>query len=676
MKIGICLTRWASALVLMATLCARGSVDTLTLQTNDTGRVLMKWEEFKKIVKLDDQQLAGAKAAAEKDMLVISWQEVQNLLGVEVKDVKSAEIKLPWKEFKMLLEWSVKAAEEKRLEAEKKKAELENTAPVKFLITGAEYTAETVSEDGALFTGKFKLDILEKKGWKQINLLSGDVAIRETKLPKDVFLRLNQGMYALMTTNSGPLEVEVSFSVAVIKAGGSYSFVFGKVESGTSVLDVTIPDKDADVKIKNAQSKLVKTEKGTRIVGALPATASVQVTWERAIPEAEKVPPKIYSETRTLLSVADGLLLGRVQVCFNILHTATRQLQMNLPTGVSVLEVTGTQIRDWRAGDGKLTVQFDKEVIGTSVMDIKYETSLDTKTGKTRVPVITGAGVEREKGHIAVVALTSVEIVGDLIAGAHAIDVKDLPGEIMGMTTQPILLAYRYVEPAFNVGLAIRKHADVDVLLTVVDRARFTTMQTLDGKRITRAVYNVRNNRNQFLRLAMPKDAEIWSASVAGKAIQPATDPEGRMLLPLVRSEGSGGMSAFPVELVFAEKGTPPDARGGGEAKVMLPSCEEPIMQLTLEMYVPTEGRYKNFAGTLKQVETFTALGERTVHAMNNPPDNTQAPQQMVVRRTPVAGNTPIEVQLPISGKVYRFEKILVLKDQEWISYTFSGFGQ
>lgn len=673
MKKRMGLTLLASAIFIMGTLGASGTENALTLQTNDTGRILMKWDEFKKIIKLDDQQLAGAKAAAEKDMLAISWKEIQNLLGVEVKDVKSAEIKLPWKEFKMLLEWSVKTTEEKRLTEEKKKAELENTAPVKFLITGAEYMAETVSEDGALFTGKFKLDILEGKGWKQINLLSGDVAIRETKLPKNVFLRLNQGMYALMTTNSGPLEVEVAFSVGVTKAGGSYSLGFGKVESGTSVLDVTIPDKDADVKIKNAQFKLVKTEKGTRVVAALPATASILVSWERAVPEAEKVPPKIYSETRTLLSVADGLLLGRVQVNFNILHTATRQLQMNVPTGVSVLEVAGAQIRDWRAGDGKLTVQFDKEVIGSIVIDIKYETSLDTKIGKTRVPVITGSGVEREKGHIAVVALTSVEIVGDLITGAHAIDVKDLPGEIMGMTTQPILLAYRYVEPAFNVGLAIRKHADVDVLLTVVDRARFTTMQTLDGKRITRAIYNVRNNRNQFLRLRMPKDAEIWSASVAGKAIQPASDPEGRMLLPLVRSEGSGGMSAFPVELVFAEKGTPPDARGSGEVKVMLPSCDEPIMQLTVELYVPTEGKYRNFAGTLRQVESFTALGERPAHVNNSAPEDAQALQQIYVKKTPMAGNTPIEVQLPISGKIFRFEKILVLKDQEWLSYTFSG---
>jgi hypothetical protein len=275
-----------------------------------------------------------------------------------------------------------------------------------------------------------------------------------------------------------------------------------------------------------------------------------------------------------------------------------------------------------------------------------------------------------------VVALTSVEIGGDLITGAHAIDVKDLPGEIMGMTTQPILLAYRYVEPAFNVGLAIRKHSDVDVLLTVVDRARFTTMQTLDGKRITRAVYNVRNNRNQFLRLQMPKNAEIWSASVAGKAIQPASDPEGRMLLPLVRSQGSGGMASFPVELVFAEKGTPPDARGGGEVKVMLPSCDEPIMQMTVELYVPTEGRYKNFAGTLRQVEAFTTLGESHAIAANSAPEDTQTLQQLYVARTPVAGNTPIEVQLPISGKIYRFEKILVLKEQEWLSYTFSGFGQ
>ena len=67
----------------------------------------------------------------------------------------------------------------------------------------------------------------------------------------------------------------------------------------------------------------------------------------------------------------------------------------------------------------------------------------------------------------------------------------------------------------FDIPLAIKKHADVSVLVTIVDSAVVTTMQTIDGRRITKAIYNVRNNRQQFLRLTMPEGMEIWSASVS-----------------------------------------------------------------------------------------------------------------------------------------------------------------
>jgi hypothetical protein len=392
----------------------------------------------------------------------------------------------------------------------------------------------------------------------------------------------------------------------------------------------------------------------------------VNVSWERALPEAEKVPTKLYSETRTLVSVADGLILGSAQITFSILHTPTRQLDMTVPAGVSVLEVTGRQVRDWRVNAGKLTVQLEKEVIGTYLVDVKYEIPQAAAGGKVAIPVITGAGVEREKGHIAVVALSNVEIKSDQVSGAHPMDVKDLPPEIAGMTSQPILLAFRYVDPKFEVGLQISKHADVDVLLTVLDRAQFTVMQTFDGKRITRAVYNVRNSRNQFLRLQMPDGAEIWSASVAGRATQPAKDTEKRIILPLVRSEGTGGMSAFPVELVYAEEGTKPDSRGAGTAKVTLPACAEPILHMTVQLYVPSEGRYDDFTGSLRAVEKFTPIGGAAVAV------DTKAAQTLQMTCDPQAAAPGVEVQLPVSGMVYLFEKILAIKDAQWFSYSFS----
>ena len=629
-------------------------------------RVIMEWNEFKKVANWEDG------IAARKGEFVIPWKDVKDLLGLEIKNVDTAELKLPWKEFKTLLEWSVSEAEKK---------EQKDPPPVPYVITSAEYLSKELSKDGAVFTATFKINVLDEEGsWKKIDILPQTVAVSETKLPDGVFMQLSGTHYSLLTTQSGEQEVQVTFSVMTTESAGLNTLSFGKVPSGTCVLDVTVPGQDeVDVSIPGAQSKLQKkVPEGTRVVAAYPANAEINLSWERAIAEGEKVPAKLYTETRTLISVADGLLLGHAQVAFSILHTPTRTLEMNVTDGVSILEVTGKEIRDWRVTAGKLTLQLDKEIIGSEVIDVKYEASLDMNSGKAAIPVVTGNGVEREKGHIAIVALTNVEIAGDDVTGAHAVDVKALPAEIMGMTSQPILLAYRYVDPEFQVGLKISKHEDVDVLLTVVDRAHFTVMQTFDGRRITRAIYNVRNNRNQFLRLMMPTDAAIWSATVAGRATQPARDTEGRVLLPLVRSEGSSGMSAFPVELVYAETGVPPDAKGRGTARVDLPTCSEPIMHIMVDLHVPEEGRYREFEGTLREVEHFTALAG--VPLAQRGGEVAQQLQQVFVQREQAkvtsAGATPIEVQLPVSGEVYHLEKILVVEGEQWFSYEYSGLSR
>ena len=67
------------------------------------------------------------------------------------------------------------------------------------------------------------------------------------------------------------------------------------------------------------------------------------------------------------------------------------------------------------------------------------------------------------------------------------------------------------------------------------------SMVTPDGKIMGRTSWYVRNNRRQFMRIDMPADSEIWSVKVAGKAVKPARDESGQVLVPLVRSQSGGG---------------------------------------------------------------------------------------------------------------------------------------
>ena len=637
-------------------------------------KVTLSWEKFKEVTGLSEGELKAREAGT----FTLSWEEVQDLLGVKIEKVGNAKLRIPWQEFKTLLLWSI----------QQKKPETP-PPPTDVAITSAEYAGD-LSKDGAVFTATFKISILKEKDWKVIPLLPATVAVQDVTLPQGVHLRLEKNFYEVMTVAAGDIDVKITIAVAVKDEAGSLSLRFDRVPSATAVLDLKVAQTGVDIDVVGAQS-VVKKEEGqaTRVAAALPAAAPVQLSWERAIPEAEKVPPKLYAETQTLVAVGDGMLIGRQRVNFNILHTGVRVLKLKLPQDTSILEVKGDRVRDWRVTNDELSVALSAEVLGAYALNVTYEKATGAQqAGAASLPILRAVDVVREKGHIGVVALANVELSAPKLQGATAIDVRELPAELLSMTSQPILLAYRYVADTFDIQLAIKKHEDVDVLVTIIDSAVVTTMQTLDGRRITKAVYNVRNNRKQFLRLVMPKGVEIWSASVSGKSIRPAKDDEDRVLIPLVRSEGAAsGLSAFPVELVYVEKeadaAKKPPPRG--TLHIELPRAAEPVTHFMVNLYLPKEGKYTKawssdaaIDGPLTVVKEFRqlvgVLGRPKVQAEKAARVLQVAAQAKADARAAAAGATPIRVNLPIDGQLFRLEKILVLDEPLFIDVTYSGW--
>ena len=640
----------------------------------DDGQVVLPWDKFKLITGFDENALRGQEAG----MFTLSWEEVEGLLGIKIQNMGKSKVRIPWQEFKALLVWSIE---------QKKKGDVP-PAPADFAITAAEYVGD-LSKDGGQFTATFKITLLKEKAWKAIPLLPATVAVQEATLPPGALLRMQNGFYELLTAGApADITVKIRFSAAVTEQAGSMALRFERVPSGTCLVDLKVAQTGVDINVAGAQSTVKKEEGGaTRVAAALPAQGAVQVTWERGIPEAEKVPAKLYSETQTLVAVGDGLLIGRQRIRYSILHTGVRMLKLKLPKGVSILDVKGDRVRDWRVAQEELAVSLAAEVVGDYVLNVTYEqTAAAEQAGGASLPVLRAMDVVREKGHIGVVALTNVELSAPKIEGATAIDVRELPPELLSMTTQPILLAYRYVADTFNIPLAIKKHADVSVLVTIIDSAVITTMQTAEGRRITKAVYNVRNNRQQFLRLAMPEGVEIWSASVSGKSIRPAKDEQNRILIPLVRSEGaSSGLAAFPVELVYVEKGAEAKPAAAGTLKITLPRASEPVTHAMVNLYLPKEGRYTKpwssdpaIEGPLTIVKEFRRLTGAMDQAPVQAEVQAQALQQAAAMQndaaTAATGATPIRVNLPIDGQLFRLEKILVLDEPLFIDVTYSGW--
>ena len=661
--------RQGVAVVLVLGVLVTGAVAGQPETPREKGEVVLSWDQFVKITGYDPAQKGG-------QAITIPWAEVEALLGVKIEKVgKAATVDLPWNEFKALLEWSV----------QRKAGKQDVPPPTDFIIASSEY-AGTLTDEGAQMVLKLKLEVLREKGWKQIPILPNTVALTNAKLPDGVFLHSKGKAYELLTEKTGPMEATLEFSVAVEKEAGINRVNFARVAPGSSVLDLSIARESVDVKVTGAQSLVIKTAAGkTQVAAALPSDVPLSVTWERALPKVEKAPTRLYAETQTLVAVAEGVLLCQETVNFNILHTAVRELKLKAPADASVLTVTGQNVQDWRAAkDGELTVVLRSEVIGSHSLRIAYE---QAGGDSVEAPVIRPVGAEREKGFVGIVAMTNVEIAAGQVTGATSIDVRQLPAELVAMTNQPILLGFRYVGESFGIPLTVKKHAEVGVLVTIVDSALYTAMQLNDGRRITKAVYSVRNNRNQFLRLRMPEGAEIWSVEVSGNTVSPAKDEQGNVLIPLVRSaSGASDLAAFPVDMVYVET---PDktAPSTGTLRVDLPTVDAPAMHVMFSTYLPAEGRYKGgwgksaFSGPLRLVEEFTSLATgpaRQVIRINAAKQVTKMQQQVeqrADRQARRAGATPIRVRLPVNGKLFKLEKILVLpKDQLWFQVTYRGW--
>lgn len=122
-----------------------------------------------------------------------------------------------------------------------------------------------------------------------------------------------------------------------------------------------------------------------------------------------------------------------------------------------------------------------------------------------------------------------------------------------------------------------------------------------------RLVLKVRNSARQYVRVYLSSVAgyELWSTSVAGKAVKPATDGQA-VMIPLKKESRPGArQAAFVVELVWVDA-PQPAMTVRGQLDFELPKLDLPINQLFVSVYLPSEYRYGEFTGDLLECRKFS----------------------------------------------------------------------
>ncbi|KNC47592.1 uncharacterized protein AMSG_11719 [Thecamonas trahens ATCC 50062] len=434
------------------------------------------------------------------------------------------------------------------------------------------------------------------------------------------------------------------------------------------------------------------------------------------------VAPEVREERRAvvtvdqnhLLTVTEGVLFCSSSFEYTILHNGVSTFHIDIPSQVRVLAVSGSvAVRKWEVvpaaelepetdddADGRggkaeadddsnkfvliVSLRYPKE--STFTLRFESEVEMKRRSQVVNVPSFHCRGVVREKGYIGVTVRSNVELSQQHLAGRAItkIDSRESPPAVQSMAaSQPILLAYKFLATQYDLQIGVTKHADVAVLVAIIENAEVLITVTEEGKLLYETVCTVRNNSRQYLRMELPDSAEVWTTAVRSAPVKPAEDAQQRLIVPIPKSN-----DAFMVKVTFLVPDEPIADRG--TVRVPLPKFDLPAMVLRATIYVPQLDTlsYQEPDGDMLHVPSYTFhAGSSTYQpsytpledmVMQGPTSNVMYWDSQVRHDSNVAfgggggggggasaaGIIPMDVTAPKVGTAMRFERLVYLTEE------------
>ncbi len=385
-----------------------------------------------------------------------------------------------------------------------------------------------------------------------------------------------------------------------------------------------------------------------------------------AASEPERKQGRFDAQVDTLVSLGEVTMRCSATIELNVKSGGIMDLVLDLPAEVNLLGLAGPSIRTHTvASEGesqRIDVAFTQEMEGQFRLDVEYERIMVDSDEAVEVPTLAVRGAEVEQGRLAVEALSAVEVQASTKTQLTDLDVNDLPQQMVLRTTNPILMAFKYVkaEQPSQLVLSVTRHQVVEVQEAAIDQADYTTLFTSDGLAVTTARFTVRNSRKQFLRVELPEGSTVWSAFVDGRPEKPALGEEksNEVLIKIITST-----RGFPVQLVYATDGD--KIRGLGRLRPTLPRPDILVTSSRWDVYVPDGLSYGDPSSNMEMVVTGV---RRDLDELER---EMASAQQDAAKHRAVE---PLRIAVPTSGIHFAFEKLYANQGDEtaWFALAYA----
>jgi hypothetical protein len=480
--------------------------------------------------------------------------------------------------------------------------------PLDATLTRVDYDLHVTGE---LAAGRANLtvDVL-KDGWVRVPVPAG-LLVREARLDGKLVSLVpapqgkGAGHLSALLSHPGRWVLALDVDVPVTASTTDESISLRSTESGVTRASVELPRQGIDLRVDGGiLSEKSETSGETKWLAYGSGNEALTLTWRKKTEDHHiELPLRMRGSLTQLTSLGEDSTSVYAEASFEIVQGAAREVRIQLPEKVTINQVSGAMIADWEMKNGELAITFLEPVEHSARFVISGEARLP-RDGIIDVPLLRLLHTERDSGGVAVEILGAGEIKDQKAQGLEDADASDL-GEMIASRQSPALAAFRArageAGATRTLSVNVARYDQQAVLMANIEEARYDILMSADGKELVQARYAIRNNQRNFVKIALPPGASVWSASLGGRPARPGQSPDGSLLLPLEKSRGGEDAPAFVVELMYVTKA--PAWQDKGKQTVALPALDLPISRTGVLFYYPPTFRVAAEPGTFRTQE-------------------------------------------------------------------------
>jgi hypothetical protein len=535
--------------------------------------------------------------------------------------------------------------------------------PVDATLSRVEYDLR-VNGDSASGEARLTVDVL-KEGWVRVDIPAG-LLVRAARLDGRTVPVIDQPAPHVLLSKPGRAELSLDIVVPLRNAAGTESFTLPASGGAVSRLGLVVARGQIDVTINGGVLSERPPDPEGRWVAFGRTGQPLTVQWKRRVENVRTTQTLRWRGSVTeLVGLGEETSPITATVGVEVIQGLAPSIDLAIPEGVVVNQVSGSLVADWDFKPGTLKVNFLEPVLAQTSFTIAAE-ARTPREGALGVPLVRLPAAERESGGVAVEVLGAGEMNQQQPHGLDPADPSELGDPLTGRDS-PSMLAFRFRplqgHEQRSLSVTVARYTPQAVLIANVEEARYDALVEEEGKALVRARYAVRNNQRAFLSVTLPPNATLWSAAVGDRPLRPGIAPGGSLLLPLEKGKSGEETPAFVVELTYVQRISSWSERG--RATLTLPGLDLPIARTGIVLHhsprfrvTPEAGVFRAEAdpGPFSAVLKFDSGREIEVGAKVGTPATPLPSDELVAQfrkntgGKTVAGPLPVRIPFPEFG--------------------------